>query len=715
MFESDIPSRKPGRQLTKDQAAELVTAYRDALNSSTAALANRLQLNSQVRACTWANQTADARKWSTSDGSAVWPWPGASDTRIPLVDHYVSVSVGMACTAEARRQTNVIPLNPERAQQAAQMAHILTWLKTTQMPERATERRLFANYLYETGRAVMATVWRQTWQYDTDQVDLESIKIVAMEQAKVGVGAPDTLEGVIPQLPAAIQDPTREEEAIVGIRMLYADLEKSEARRIVTQLRTQGVADFYRPYLVENRPVNVALCPGIDFIVASNATDIQKQQQVFWREIVPVWELRARARTANWDKDWVERVEATRGTISSPVLALVNQRSSNLFGTRTEDTVEIVHAYERVTGDNGVTGIYYSVLSPETEGVGVHELLDYDHGEMPFVAARTEDYSRLFSEARGYGEVIGPFQQNVKRSTDWHIDRKSITTLPPWHFPIGQRPAEWGPGVGIETSNPTDYGFFHPPPADADGYSVSADARAFADDYMGVIRPDRSNQIEATALRQNMVDKFLEAMAAIDRQILQLAQQYLPEEITIAVIGPSASGQPLRLSRQDIQGQFGVAVALDVRMFDPEYTVKMMGLLKELLTFDIGGRLNRDAMLDVLMATLLPNYIGMLRAPQDAADSERQDTDAVFSKIFAGIGQDVKPGQAYGVRIQRMQEILQTNPVAQERLQRDQKFAKDVEAYMQQLQQQIVQTQVNPQAGRLGSLPAEYRAQNPQT
>mgnify|MGYP000160797714 CR=1 FL=1 len=47
------------------------------------------------------------------------------------------------------------------AEQATQMQAILHWLRTTQMPERPWELRLFANYLAETGRAVMATVWRQ--------------------------------------------------------------------------------------------------------------------------------------------------------------------------------------------------------------------------------------------------------------------------------------------------------------------------------------------------------------------------------------------------------------------------------------------------------------------------------------------------------------------------------------------------------------------------
>ena len=699
--------------MTEAAAAALIASYHEALTRSPTVTLARQRINADMRACRWSNQTADARKWRADDGGPPFPWVGASDMRVPLVDHYVNVQVAFAVAAEARRQTSVIPLHPDQAPKAANLGAILAWLKTTQMPERPWEVRLLANYLYETGKAVMATVWRQRWQYDTDQLDLEHLHNLAAQQRQVGNGGPETVERIVTELPAAIQDPDRTDEAVAGIRLLYEDLTASSAKRVVDDLRRQGFAEFPRPYLGENRPLSVALCPGLDIILPPDTTTIQEARVVFWRELMPEWKIRSLARAAGWDERWLSEVIERKGEMSTGLQPLFVRDGRSVSGTdQTSELYEIVHCYERSADQRGVEGIYYSVMNPATPGVGFHELLDYDHGDMPFIEFRTEQYSRLFAESRGVGEVIGPFQQVLKRTFDWSIDRASIATIPPWYYPHGQKPAAWAPGVGIETTNPEQYGFLKPPTPDAGVDKVALDARAFADDYIGIQRPDHGNRMEATALRQEQIDKFLLGMAGVDRQILQLAQQFLPPTISYAVIGPSASGQPVHLDREEIQGQFNVAVAMDVRLFDPDYAAKFFGALKELLQFDMGGRVNRDAVLDTVVSMLLPGYIGILRSPQAAAESERQDTDTVFARIYSGVGQDVQPGQAYGVRMERMQQILQTNPAAIERAKIDPKFVQDVQAYLQQLQQQLVQTQVNPAAGRLGSLPADYRAQN---
>ena len=137
-------------------------------------------------------------------------------------------------------------------------------------------------------------------------------------------------------------------------------------------------------------------------------------------------------------------------------------------------------------------------------------------------------------------------------------------------------------------------------------------------------------------------------------------------------------------------------------MMDHAYVEQFVKLLGQLMSFDTGGRLNRDALLELCVGTLLPQYTGLLRAPQDAAMSEIEDLDATFAKIFSGIGQDIKPGQAYELRLQRLKDIITKSPTVQARLQADPQFKQDVERYGQQLDQQLQQQQ-NAVTGRLGA------------
>src|SRR5687768_14117047 len=94
--------RKSGkRQIRQEEIAsngepdlsELKEDFQDAVQRRDTNIFRRQRLNYEARYCVWANQSRDGRKWTAAKGSKPFPWPGASDARVALVDKYINEDV----------------------------------------------------------------------------------------------------------------------------------------------------------------------------------------------------------------------------------------------------------------------------------------------------------------------------------------------------------------------------------------------------------------------------------------------------------------------------------------------------------------------------------------------------------------------------------------------------------------------------------------------
>ena len=88
-----------------------------------------------------------------------------------------------------------------------------------------------------------------------------------------------------------------------------------------------------------------------------------------------------------------------------------------------------------------------------------------------------ETRGRLLDDSRGYGEIAATWQQQIKTEWDSRIDLASIATLPPSYYPPGAPPDSWGPGVGIPTDRPDDYGFMRLKAMDKDFFADDVNLR----------------------------------------------------------------------------------------------------------------------------------------------------------------------------------------------------------------------------------------------
>lgn len=703
----------PRKQTELATAEPDLTALRDeflyAVQRRDRNVFNRQRLNHEARYCVWPNQSRDGKKWTAADGKKPFPWPGASDARVALADKYINEDVAFLMVVSERMRVLVNGTESNDAAFAHRSTNLLRWMKQTQMEELPRERRLGANFMLERGSVVFGVFWDRQQQLGYEVIDLETIKGMAsqlMMAAAQGEELTDIQE-IITHLPGLVMDAAMEKQAAEVLKLVFPTVRPARLRQAVRELREDSTTRLPRPYLIRDRPTVVSLAPNEDVFIPPDTTELRLARGIYRRELVSETQLEDRHQTHGWRKDWIaEMIRTQRGRMSLEFDAQALRTSQRLTSSgllHTEKLFEVVHAFERRHDEDGVPGIYYTCFNPHVGSeYASHGLLDYDHGEYPFIHIERESRSRLLDDARGYGEVAYTWQQQIKTQWDARVDRASLATLPPSYYPSGMPPDKWGPGVQIPTVSPEDYGFLDIPKYDAGSQEVEESVRRFADEYFG--RPvDEQNMVQSQTMRQELANNWMDGMRRIDTQIFKLCQQFLPEEIHFRVVG-SSQAKPLHASREEIQGGFDVSIGFNVGDMDNEVVTAKLGLIEKALMMDTTGRVDRNNALDVIFELIDPN-IGerILKPALEASQAEIEDEQTIFAKLMAGVDVDVKPeGQAYDLRLQVLENIFTTNPLAVQSYEGNERVREVVDKRVKQLKFQLQQRE-NAVIGRLGA------------
>jgi len=636
------------------------------LNERDSSLFTRMKLNYDTRHCLWAGQSQDGRKWTARRGEdQVFPWPGASDARVFLTDKYIRKHVAMLLTLDNKMRIRVNATEVHDEAWATRMTNYLRWLKSTQMTERRAENELLANYMLERGAAIMSTLWCKKKQMQYEVVDREAIASLAIGKLKEG----DTR---FEDLPGMLFDPTYAAEAAVLLADLFPDVPSGRLERVAADVAITGEATFARPAVVMNRPKVIARCPNEDIFISPDASSLE-DANAYEVEVMRESKFRSYAEQYGWAKAWTEEVIANQqGNVEFGNIQfnLHNNRSfSSILPTRGQSNSRklflVVHGYRRLTDSEGVPGIYYTVFHPNiSESVGKHELLNYAHGQLPHTLFCQERRSRRMDDARGYGEIASTAQQSIKNQWDGRQDRASIATLPPSYHPTGMAPDKWGPGVQVPTNTPDRYGFMDVPQYDRGSKEEEMTVQMFVDDYFG-FNPTPESAMDAMNLRQKLADDWMAGHNQVDTQILQLSQQFTDDEFYFRVVG-SSQGKPIRATRDEIQGKFDLSVGFDIGNLDPELKKAKLEGLQTAYSFDATGQIDRGEGLMVALDIIDPNLSERLIKPGEAASmQEQEDERRVFVQLMAGVPVMVKPGQAYQLRMQTLQQMFQQNEYAQ--------------------------------------------------
>jgi hypothetical protein len=372
------------------------------------------------------------------------------------------------------------------------------------------------------------------------------------------------------------------------------------------------------------------------------------------------------------------------------------------------DLIEIWHVYRKENEERtNAIRVTRTIISPHVGSeAAIHEVLPYAHGLYPFVELPRERVTRPLRESRGVPEVVQTAQDEIKIQRDFRADRASISILPPLKVPAnrGKFDLVIGPAVQIPERRPGEIGWMDPPPFDKGSIEVEQATRLDVNNYFGRIAEGVPPQL-AMLHTQEMIDSWLLDMKLVVAQSMALAQQYLTPEEVARVAGNQL---PFTAPASDIRGRYDITAEFDARLLDAEALgAKLDYLAKVLVPLDSMGVIDRAGLVKYMFQAVDPNLSGILvRDIGQATQAEVEDEPGCFAKIAAGTEPPLKEGgQNAQIRLQTLQQIIQSNPAVQQRYQQDEIFKKMIDARAQAFQFQLQQQQ-NAVIGRVGAQPA---------
>jgi hypothetical protein len=651
--------------------------------------------NWNTRYCVWPGQSEDGRKHAGAMGRQPWPWDGAADTRVRLADNIIRDHCAILTNAFFKSRVQIQPVESMDIDKRTAAEAVLKWLLFQHcLDDLRREVRLAAEFRETYGLAIMAVDWQQTTRTEIKRFTIEEAQMMVQESQDPNLAA----------LLEIVMDPLQEETAAELLGQVVPELGKVSK---VRALRDKGEVEWESPYIFESKPVWTALEAWEDVIFPIQTFSLQRAAFVARRELLNEVELRERAAVEGWDDEWVEEAVKHKGQLKRIHLNL--HRTDQFLFEQLRDLIEIWHVFRKENDPKtDAIRVTRSVISYHIpDKAAVHELLPYAHGMYPFVEMPRERSTRPLLESRGIPELVQTAQEEIKIQRDYRADRASISILPPVRVPAnrGKFDLVLGPGVQVPERRPGEIGWMDPPRPDAGSIEVENATRFDVNNYFGRMAdgvPPQMSMIHT----QEMIDSYLLDMKLCVIQTMALAQQYMTPEEVSRVTGNASLA--FSASPQDIRGRFDITAEFDARLLDSEALGAKLKYLSEILVpMDSFGVIDRAGLVKYMFQAVDPNMASMLVQDIGAAtQQEIEDEQGAFAKIAAGTEPPMKEGgQNAQVRLQTLQQIIQSNPAVSQRYQQDEIFRRMLDARMQAFNFQLQQSQ-NAVIGRVGAQPA---------
>ena len=633
----------------------------------------------------WPGKSQDLRK----HGSEAFPWDGAADTEAHVIDERINAYVALFISALQRANIRAYPVEIGDMARSRVVSAFLKWMVSSYIPQFKRQMELGANYLLEKGIVVTYVGWQKESRTLKQKLSLEQVAATSPDLARI------ILE--------------RSDDAQVG-EMLKATfgVNDKRAKRILADLRKKGEAEFPIVRNTVDCPLVLSPAPDGDVLFPSYTIDPQKAPYCFWRVLMTAQELRNKVATEGWDEEWVEWViEHCKEEVDTLKIERRNDWTTERYPVYdSSDLYEVVYGYQRlIDREDNSEGIYCTVFHKNIiarEGVpqyAKHELLNgYDN--YPFVVTKlNEDTKRLY-DVESVAEKLKGIQWQVKVERDSRIDRNSLATLPPIMHPAGNPPSDWGPGRYVPYRRAGEFQFGPTPPYNAGSMEMEQTQLTQADKLIG-LSPAEVDPL-APVKQQFLVSKFLTHVQDVIKMAFKCYQRFGPDMVFFRVTGVP---DPQRFEKGNPNEDFDIKIMFDVLSNDPESLETQLQQFVSLVQLDRNGRIDMDALLDVMAGAINPMLADAVLRPAEQAQQQvvKNVTDDL-SKIYAGIEVGARPNGAQ-VALQVIQQYLQ-QPDVMQRAQQDEAFQARLQKYAQQYQMALVQMQ-NAEVGRLGTAPAQ--------
>lgn len=675
-------------------------------------MVSKMNYADDIRLARWPGQTDDGKKHSYArpDGDPAFPFEGASDVRIRLVDRLIREQKALLMHSFKACTLKVGGTEINDTMSAASATNLMRWLIETKMKlELHKEAELTADYMLHYGWSIVQIGWEREAGKRIQPITLMELAQAAQAQQMAGA------DGRMGAMVAAIQDPSKEDYAVQLMMAYLPDQAEPDLRKVIRELRETGESSLEQPFVAKNLPVITALKPYDEVCFPPETSDLQKARVIFRRQYVTEVELRAMAEVAGWKRDFVEDASKTMGNhyyFNDPNLVpTTTMLNTNI--QRGDNLIEIVWAYYRQLDKDNIPAIYYTVFCPQvgSEKYGIQEMLNYAHNQYPFVELRMETSRRAVTESRGIPEICKTEQEEVKAQHDAIRDRTAIEVLPP--VKVVKRIGALNriaPGQVLPVTNKDDYTWLEPPAGRAEyAFQVIEQVEKNLGNYFGFQVGEKPiDPVKIQMMKQLQVDNWLMFWTRCFSQMFTLCLQYMPEEEIVRI-----TGTPLKQGMSDIHTQYDLNVRFDVRDADPEFVrEKLKSIVETVVPLDVSGVIDRDKLVKLVIESISPDAARELVIDKATASQKlyKDVTNDIALMMLGNEAMYVENDPQASSKLQFAQDILAKNPKAQQAAQGDRIFQILLENYMKQLQFSVEQEK-NKQIGRVGVSPASEKIQ----
>jgi len=555
------------------------------------------------------------------------------------------------------------------------------------------EVELLSQYLWTYGWAGCHVSWQQEIGQKEQYVTVEQLMQIAAQSPQ---------GSVLADLPNLLANPDATDQLAELLMAAFPNLKKRKALECVKDLREEGECEIYVPTLVKNSPSVAALAPYDELAFPPETTDIQSARVVFRRCYMTEIEVMQHVETDEWDEEWAKQAIATRGRFSNFSDYTYTIGLTNNAVLDRENLIEVVYAYQKALDEDGVPGVYCTVFCPQVGNAwGKFELIDYEHGQYPFIVWRSEVIHRKIVESRGVPEICATWQNEIKAQRDSIFDYTSLNTIPPIQVPKTRGGnLRLGPAVQIPVLRPGEISFMQPPAREPSvAFNLIAAIETQVDRYFG--RPTEKVPPALTQMRQQrLVNNWLHGWTEAFRQVLSLTLQYTGPDEVARITG---SNVPLSTNVQE----FDVSLKFDVRELQTDLvTEKLKALSSLVLPLDSVGVVDRTKLVGLALRAIDPTLANELIMQAGPASQKMFDeTNDELGLMSLGNPPKLRENDPTAqARLNFAQQILQANPKYQQQAQQDPLFQANLQKYVENLQFSVQQQQ-NAVTGRLGVQP----------
>lgn len=627
-------------------------------------------------------------KRNRKEGQDAFPWPGASDMSVGLIDQNITEDVAVFKRAVTTGNLKAVPTESGDIRVSSLVSRYMKWTLGN-MEEFQREVTILANNMLMYGASVLGVYWKRKIDRYYEQISLEEIAQSSPELAEAIMAGDDSAKDMISQM--------------------FPNMKRRKINKMAKELAQKGVTDIPAERVVENRPCVRAYEIGREIIFDSNVlNDIQNARSVYCVHHHTPESLKEMVITEGYDGDFVDDVikHANKGQSSTqyPEHNFYIQQS---HVDHQDGLIKLVTCYRRVIDDDGIPLITQTIFSEGSDLYAKHEVNKYGKGIYPFTAFCRETINHRLLDSRGIAEILRPYEQGIKVEQDMRIDRASLSTLPPTTFLVGRKPERIGPGSFIPVRRPGEVSFMDIPQYSPASMEVEQSLRNIARQLMG--RPTSpEDQVEANLVRQDRISSWLDLWRPVLKQVWHLQKTYGGEESWARAL---SNDQDMEMAFDDVAEFFDFQLTFDANSLDQSQSLDRLKALGDIFgQFDRGGVARYEEFLRIFAEAIDPSLADRLIMPkQEASEKEAEETSQDIAKIASGQVVNAPQNANTELRMQIIQQWLQgTEEIPgqdnQQKMQSDEGLKARVENYVKMLQHQDAQRR-NALTGRMGAPP----------